>query len=179
MVAHVTTRPVSVSATLGAAGTGSVTAHSGASAQLAGLASDLGFTPLELLDAALSGCLVLSVRIAARKRGWGDHPLEARVDVVVSHEKATDGPSRVAAFTCSFDIEGEFSEAERAALIADAHEICTVGNTFEHGAIVRDAIAPGLGDRLMARRTSRRSRTPRPARRSRRCTTRSWRCAGA
>ena len=139
MVAHVTTRPVSVSATLGGAGPGSVRAQSGASAALAGLASEAGFTPLELLDAALSGCLVLSVRIAARKQGWGDRL--KRVDVVVAHEKAHEGPSRVAGFDCRFDIAGDFSEAERQLLIKEAHAICTVGNTFEHGAVVRD-LAP-------------------------------------
>lgn len=139
MVTHITTRPVSVSATLPGTGQGSVAAHSGASAALAGLASESGFTPLELMDAALSGCLVLSVRIAARKRGWGERL--QHVDVVVSHEKAHEGPSRVAAFTCSFEITGDFSADERSLLTADAHEICTVGNTFEHGAIIRDAVA--------------------------------------
>lgn len=139
MVAHVTARPVTASATLAGHGQGSVAAASGASALLAGLASEPGFTPLEFLDAALSGCLVLSVRIAARKHGWGDR-LE-RVDVTVSHEKAPDLPSRVAAFTCSFDIAGDFTEEERATLIAEAHEICTVGNTFEHGAVIRDLAA--------------------------------------
>ena len=138
MVGHITTRSVSVSATLGGSGQGSVAAHSGATAVLAGLASEAGFTPLELMDAALSGCLVLSVRIAARKRGWGDRL--QHVDVVVSHEKEHEGPSRVAAFTCSFEITGDFSADERALLIADAHEICTVGNTFEHGAVIRDTV---------------------------------------
>jgi len=72
MVAQVKARPVSVSATLGGVGTGSVTAGAGATTELAGLAGDPGFTPVELMDAALAGCLVLSIRIAARKRGWGD-----------------------------------------------------------------------------------------------------------
>ena len=143
MVANSTARPVSVAATLGRTGQGRIAAQSGASAVLAGLASDAGFTPLELLDAALSGCLVLSVRIAARKHGWGERL--QRVDVVVAHEKAPDAPSRVAAFGCTFDIVGDFSELERQTLIADAHEICTVGNTFEHGAMVRDIVAAPAG----------------------------------
>ncbi|HVW94244.1 MAG TPA: OsmC family protein [Devosia sp.] len=139
MVAHITPRPTTVSATLAGTGQGSVTAQSGASAVLAGLAAEPGFTPLEFLDAALSGCLVLSVRIAARKHGWGERLV--RVDAVVTHEKAPDEPSRVAAFNCSFDIVGDFSEEERATLIAEAHELCTVGNTFERGAVIRD-VAP-------------------------------------
>jgi uncharacterized OsmC-like protein len=137
---NVATRPTAVTATLPKAEQGSVLAKSGTAAQLANLASDAGFTPLEFLDAALSGCLVLSVRIAARKFGWLEK-LET-VNVEVHHEKATDLPSRVAAFDCSFQIAGDFSTDERDALIAEAHRICTVGNTFAHGAIVRD-VAPG------------------------------------
>ena len=133
---NVTTRPTSVTATLPAREQGSVLARSGAGAQLANLASDGGFTPLEFLDAALSGCLVLSVRIAARKFGWQERL--GTVTVEVSHEKAPDLPSRVAGFACAFQIDGEFSAAERAQLIAEAHRLCTVGNTFEHGAVVRD-----------------------------------------
>ena len=67
MVAQITKRPVAVAATLGGSGQGRVAALSGAEAGLAGLAADEGFTPLEFLDAALSGCLVLSLRIAARQ----------------------------------------------------------------------------------------------------------------
>ena len=136
---NVVARPTTVTASLPGAGQGQVLAQSGAAAQLANLAGDAGFTPLEFLDAALSGCLVLSVRIAARKRGWLER-LQA-VDVAVTHEKAHDLPSRVAAFDCAFEIKGDFSAAERDALIAEAHELCTVGNTFERGAIVRDVPA--------------------------------------
>ena len=136
---QLTTRPTTVTATLPASGQGAVQAQSGAAAQLANLASDAGFTPLEFLDAALSGCLVLSLRIAARKRGWLDRLQD--VTVAVTHEKAPDMPSRVAAFDCAFTIAGAFSADERAELIADAHELCTVGNTFERGAIVRDVPA--------------------------------------
>lgn len=132
----ITTRPTTVGARLGREGAGEVAARSGASAILANLASDDGFTPLEFMDAALSGCLVLSVRIAARKFGWVDRLGEVRVDV--THEKAPDLPSRVAAFSCTFEIDGQFSAEERATLIAEAHRICTVGNTFEHGALIRD-----------------------------------------
>jgi len=139
MVAKVSTRPISVSASLGGTGQGRVTALSGADALLAGFSSDPGFTPLEFLDAALSGCLVLSVRIAARKHGWGDRL--RHVDVLVRHEKAHDAPSRVAAFDCTFEIDGDFSAEERDTLIAEAHELCTVGNTFERGAVIRDVAA--------------------------------------
>ena len=138
---NVVTRPTTVCASLPKHGPGSVLAQSGAGAKLANLASDEGFTPLELMDAALAGCLVLSVRIAARKLGWLDR-LDA-VNVKVTHEKAHDMPSRVAAFDSAFEIDGDFSAAEHDELIAEAHRLCTVGNTFERGAVVRDIAAEG------------------------------------
>lgn len=138
---NIATRPTSVSATLDQAGHGSVQAKSGAAARLANMASDEGFTPLEFMDAALAGCLVLSLRIAARKLGWLDRLV--KVDVDVTHEKAPEAPSRVASFATSFVIEGDFSPAERQQLIEDAHALCTVGNTFEHGAVIRDVEPAG------------------------------------
>ena len=139
MVANITTRAVGVSAALGGTGRGTFVARSGGSAELAGLVSDPGFTPLELMDAALAGCLVLSVRIVARRHGWGERL--QHVDVTVRHDKAQEGRSRIGVFTCGFDIKGDFSAEERALLIAEAHETCTVGNTIEQGAIIRDAAA--------------------------------------
>ncbi|MHA6691963.1 OsmC family protein [Devosia sp. A449] len=138
---NIATRPTSVGATLDHAGHGSVQAKSGAAARLANMASDEGFTPLEFMDAALAGCLVLSLRIAARKLGWLDRLV--KVDVEVTHEKAPEAPSRVASFASSFVIEGDFSPAERQQLIEDAHALCTVGNTFEHGAVIRDVEPAG------------------------------------
>lgn len=129
-------RPIGVSASLGGRGQGYVSAVTGSTALIAGLAAEPGFTPVELMDAALAGCLVLSVRIAARKHGWGER-LE-RVDVRVDHRKAPDLPSRVESFGCAFEIVGDFSEAERQTLIAQAHEICTVGNTLARGAEITD-----------------------------------------
>jgi len=129
-------RPITVDASLGREGMGDISARSGAMAKLANMAADEGFTPLEFMDAALSGCLVLSVRIAARKAGWLDR-LE-HVDAAVTHEKAKDEPSRVAKFLCDIKISGDFTPEEHAFLIAEAHRICTVGNTFEHGAIIQD-----------------------------------------
>jgi len=136
MVGKITERPASVTASLGGEGQGTVEAKSGAKAILAGLASEEGMTPVEMMDAALAGCLVLSFRIAARKRGWG-----ARLNTVaveVTHHKATEGASRVQSFSCRFEIDGDFSESERAELIAESHVLCTVGNTFHAGAEIGD-----------------------------------------
>lgn len=135
-MARITTRPTTVSAFLDQEGKGSVEAHSGAKLALAALVRDEGMTPLELMDAALAGCLVLSLRIAARKLGWLEQLKDVAVDV--THIKGEGAPSRVAEFTCDFRIAGDFTAEERSRLIADAHELCTVGNTLERGATITD-----------------------------------------
>ncbi|WP_404403483.1 OsmC family protein [Pelagibacterium halotolerans] len=132
----IVTRSTTVGASLPGRGQGAVKARSGAELTIAGGASESGMTPVEMLDAALAGCLVLSVRIAARKRGWQDRLVS--VDVDVQHEKAADGPSRVTKFRSAFRIEGDFDESERKALIAEAHDLCTVGNTLERGTQIVD-----------------------------------------
>jgi uncharacterized OsmC-like protein len=137
MVTNVVARPIGVASSFATGGQGGIEARSGTSLKLANLASDEGLTPLELMDAALAGCLVLSVRIAARKTGMLDRLKDVHVEV--KHTKAPEAPSRVASFSTAFRIEGDFSEDERAMLIKQAHEICTVGNTLEHGAVIEDA----------------------------------------
>jgi len=133
---NIVKRSTVVGATLPGRGQGNVTARSGASLDIAGYASESGMTPVEMMDAALAGCLVLSVRIAARSFGWHDRLLSVKADV--KHQKAPDAPSRVAAFDCAFEIEGDFTQDERDALIGEAHRLCTVGNTLEQGAVIRD-----------------------------------------
>lgn len=126
-----------VEAFLPGQGQGHVSARSSeASVDLAGFARESGMTPLELMDAALAGCLVLSVRIAARTFGWQERLVSVKADV--RHEKAPDQPSRVARFDCAFVIEGEFSDEERSKLIEEAHRICTVGNTLMSEVEIRD-----------------------------------------
>jgi len=126
-----------VEAFLPGQGQGNVTARSsGASVDLANGARESGMTPLELMDAALAGCLVLSVRIAARS--FGLHERLASVKVDVQHEKAPNQPSRIARFDCVFAIDGDFSEEERQRLIDEAHRICTVGNTLMSDVEIRD-----------------------------------------
>lgn len=132
----IATRPTTVSAHLDIHGQGEVAAHSGSRLALAGMAKDEGMTPLELMDAALSGCLVLSVRIAARKLGWHDRLEGLSVDV--THEKGKGEPSRIAKFSCTFEIKGGFSAQERQQLIRQAHALCTVGHTLERGAEIID-----------------------------------------
>lgn len=133
---NIATRPTTVSAHLGKEGQGEVNARSGARMALAGMVRDEGMTPLELMDAALAGCLVLSARIAARKFGWQDRLEDVSVDV--THTKGDGAPSRIAEFACKFEITGDFTKEERQQLIAESHAVCTVGNTLERGASIVD-----------------------------------------
>lgn len=132
----ITARPTTVSAHLDKEGQGKVEAQSGTNVALAAMAREEGMTPLELMDAALAGCLVLSARIAARKFGWQDRLQGVSVDV--THTKGEGAPSRIAEFACDFTIRGDFTEEERRQLIAESHAVCTVGNTLERGASIVD-----------------------------------------
>ena len=133
---NIATRPLTVSAQIDNEGQGEVKAQSGARMALAARVRDEGMTPLELMDAALAGCLVLSARIAAKKFGWHDRLKSVSVDV--THTKGEGEPSRVAQFSCDFEIRGDFTQEERLQLIAESHAVCTVGNTLERGASIVD-----------------------------------------
>jgi len=134
---NIVTRSSVVEAFLPGQDQGQVTARSsGAALDIAGSVREGGMTPVEMMDAALAGCLVLSVRIAARTLGWQDRLVSVKADV--RHEKAPDLPSRVARFDCAFDIRGDFSDEERAKLIEEAHRICTVGNTLMGNVEIHD-----------------------------------------
>lgn len=129
-------RPKGVTGLVDKDGAGNVRAVSGSAAPLAVTQTEPGFTPLELLDAALAGCLAISIRHAAKQHGWLDRLGD--VSVTILHEKATDLPSRITGFDASYDISGDFSPEERATLIEAAHNLCTVGNTLTNGARISD-----------------------------------------
>jgi uncharacterized OsmC-like protein len=128
-MSQIRTRPTGALATIGADGAAVVTARSGATTRLAYSPSMDGFNPLELLDASLAGCLAISLRIAARNLGLQDRLGEVRVEVVGS--KAATPPSRIAQQVCRYHIAGDFTPAERDALIAGAHAVCTIGHSLD------------------------------------------------
>ena len=132
-----TTRPHGATAAVTPDGEGRVTLKAGAQAIVAVSDADEGFTPLELLDAALASCLAVSIRYAARRHGIAEHV--GRIEVAVDHEKAPDDLSRVVRFHARYVFAGEISAEERAMLIAEAHRLCTVGNTIARGTDIVDA----------------------------------------
>ncbi len=135
-MATIRQRPTGVTASVGTNGRGEIAAASGAQVTLAGSPSMEGFNPLELMDAALAGCLALSLRIAARSLGLSERI--GAVSVEVRGEKAEEKPTRIARQVCRFAIAGDITDEERAALVAEAHRICTVGNSYGRAVVIED-----------------------------------------
>ena len=122
-------RPTGATATLGRTGFPHVTSTTKGEIDIVTAPSQPGFSPLDLLYASLSGCLVLSARIAASQMGVLDRISEITADV--TGEKATEGLSRVAKFNIVFSIKGDIDEETRSKIVHAAEdEICTVSNTI-------------------------------------------------
>src|SRR5262249_34292342 len=105
-----------------------VTSATGGEITLNRAATDPAFSPLDLLYAAIAGCLAVGIRDAARQTGVIDRLREGRV--TVGGDKAAEGRERVVRLKVKFEIDGNFDEATRAALIAEAERTCTVSNTI-------------------------------------------------
>ena len=127
-MATVKPRETGATAVIGPTGQAAVTSATGGEIRLNRAATDPAFSPLDLLYAAVAGCLVVSLRDAARRTGVIDRLRSARV--IVHGNKAADGPPRVTRLRIKFAVDGDFDEATRAALIAEAEATCTVSNTI-------------------------------------------------
>ncbi|MCX5496036.1 OsmC family protein [Kaistia dalseonensis] len=127
---NVKVRPTGASAVIGRHGPASVTSATGGTVALNSGSSDPAFSPIDLLYAAVAGCLVVSARMAAHEMGVLDR-IES-VNAAVRGEKAADAPSRVDKLDITLDIVGELDEATKTALIARAEELCTVSNTLKN-----------------------------------------------
>ena len=130
MAGTVRTRTVGATAVLKQTGAPVVTSETGGILDVVAGVTPAGFSPIDLLYASLASCLVLSLRIAAVRKGIADKLDEVRVHV--TGDKAEEGPSRVARLHIRFAISGGIDEATRGDLIAAAEEICTVSNTLRH-----------------------------------------------
>jgi uncharacterized OsmC-like protein len=121
-------RETGATAVIAPTGQAVVTSATGGDITLNRAATDPAFSPLDLLYAAVAGCLVVSLRDAARRTGVIGRLRSARA--IVHGDKAPDGPPRVTRLRIKFEVDGDFDEATRAALIAEAEETCTVSNTI-------------------------------------------------
>lgn len=83
---------------------------------------NLGFRPHELLEAALAGCMNMTLRMAAEKHAI---PLAGAVVTVSLDRGAPEGPT----FEYQVELRGEITEAQREHLLASLAS-CPVRNTL-------------------------------------------------
>jgi uncharacterized OsmC-like protein len=110
-------------------GPAEIVSATGAKITLSSALSSPGYSPVDLMYAAVAGCLVLSVRIAASEMHLLDRLAEVRA--AVSGRKAPDEPPRITHLDIGIEVEGDFDAATKAALIARGEELCTVSNTLK------------------------------------------------
>ncbi len=111
-------------------GHGRVTSATGATVELSAALSSPGYSPVDLMYAAVAGCLAISARIAASEMHVLDRFVSA--NVAVSGRKATPPERRVTHLDIRIELDGDFDAATRHALIERAEELCTVSNTLKN-----------------------------------------------
>jgi putative redox protein len=84
---------------------------------LAGKGTDLGFSPEDLLLAALASCKVSTVRFIARKKGWDVRDVDAQLSLSVKRNADRTLASTV---QVAIQIEGDLSDEQRAELLREA-----------------------------------------------------------
>ncbi len=124
-------RATGAQAVVGRSGQAGIVSATGATITLSSALSTPGYSPVDLLYAAVAGCLVLSVRIAAGEKHLLDRLTEVRASV--TGRKAPDEPPRITHLDIRIEVDGDFDEATRRELIARGEELCTVSNTLKQG----------------------------------------------
>lgn len=126
---HTAIRKSGALAKLPSGGQAGVTSATGGELAISQHLTRPGFSPLDLLYAALASCIVISARQAAQKLGVLDRLGEVRANV--TGDKASEGPNRVERFHVHVEIDGPL-DAETKRQIAEAaeFELCTIGNTL-------------------------------------------------
>lgn len=79
--------------------------------------TDQGFSPEDLILAALASCKVATVRFIARKKGWEVRDIDAQLELSV---KRNPDRSLVSTVQVAIKIEGDLSEEQRAELLREA-----------------------------------------------------------
>lgn len=84
---------------------------------ITGKGTDQGFSPEDLILAALASCKVNTVRFVARKKGWEIRDIDAQLEM-----KVTRNPDRSLAMKVqvAIKIEGDLTDEQRAELLHEA-----------------------------------------------------------
>lgn len=108
----------------------------GSTIQLAPSSVSAGFTPLELVSAALGFCTAITLRTELRQAGAG---APTTFSLEVEGVKATDPPSRLARLEVVVHLPEGIADAE--ALLERAEAACTIAHTLKQPAEVHARIA--------------------------------------
>lgn len=84
---------------------------------LTGKGTDQGFSPEDLLLAALASCKVSTVRFIARKKGWAVRDVDAQLELSVKRNPDRSLASQV---KVAIQIEGDLTDEQRAELLREA-----------------------------------------------------------
>jgi putative redox protein len=79
--------------------------------------TEQGFSPEDLILAALASCKVATVRFIARKKGWEIRDVDASLEMVVKRNPDRSLASQV---KVNLKIEGDLTEEQRAELFHEA-----------------------------------------------------------
>ncbi|MEO8452939.1 MAG: OsmC family protein [Gemmatimonadota bacterium] len=109
--------------------------------------TDAGPTPYEYLLGALSGCMAMTLRIYADRKGWPLENVEVRLRTARSHEPDCEncetGAVGITKIEREIDFAGPLSDEQRKRLLQIADK-CPVKQTLERGIAVQPVanIAP-------------------------------------
>lgn len=90
--------------------------------------SDTGPTPMELVAGALAGCISITLRMVAQRKGWPLEGVDAEVAIV---KEPVEGSRPRDAFDVQVTLQGPLDEAMRAELTRIASR-CPVHRVLAH-----------------------------------------------
>lgn len=106
--------------------------------------TDLGFSPVDLILAAISFCKVATIRNVARRKGWEIGDVDAQLSQVVKRGK---GGALTTSVKSAIKIEGDITEDQRTYLIKEADN-CYVTRMvrgdweFSNSEVLQEALEP-------------------------------------
>jgi putative redox protein len=91
--------------------------------------TEQGFSPEDLILAALASCKVSTVRFIARKKGWNVRDVDAHLEMAVTRNPDRSLATKV---QVALQIEGDLTDEQRAELMREAD------NCYVHRMIIGD-----------------------------------------